>query len=173
MDIEEDRSRAEAFRVGLSIKRQEVGTAELPWYPYDSLSNFGALTQLLTGNNRQLFGPGEGLTVADIGAADGDTAFFLETLGYEIDIVDHAPTNYNGLRGARALKDALQSAVSIYDVDLDAQSAQFTRGGTHLNDVAAEDFGGVGSRNEEHSHECYLRAWRVVTRESLQVVARV
>jgi tRNA (mo5U34)-methyltransferase len=38
-----------------------------------------------------------------------------------MDIVDTAPTNMNGLRGARALRDHLGSSVAIHDIDLDSQ----------------------------------------------------
>ena len=89
-----------------------------PWYPYGILNNFihlkpifeaFPLDSLLQGN-----------PLADIGAADGDLAFFLETLGHAIQIIDHAPTNFNGLRGARLLARHLRSAVVIHDVDLDS-----------------------------------------------------
>ena len=36
-------------------------------------------------------------------------------------MIDHGPTNQNGLRGARALRDRLRSHVRIEDVDLDSQ----------------------------------------------------
>ena len=63
-----------------------------------------------------------GLPVADIGAADGDLAFTLEDAwGWEVDIVDTAPTNMNGLDGARALRDHFGSRVSVHDIDLDRQ----------------------------------------------------
>src|SRR6202011_2023578 len=91
------------------------------WYPYDSLANFNHFDRLLTGANRSAFSDFRRLTIADIGAADGDTAFFLESLGNQVDIVDYAPTNFNGLRGAAELKRHLRSTGSIEDVDLDAQ----------------------------------------------------
>jgi hypothetical protein len=59
--------------------------------------------------------------IADIGAADGDLAFFFETLGVKAHIIDHGPTNFNGLRGARLLKETLQTSVEVHEVDLDAQ----------------------------------------------------
>lgn len=70
-----------------------------------------------------LIGNSEGESIADIGGADGDLAFFLESLGYQVDFVDHAPTNANGLRGVRTLRKALNSAITINDVDLDSQFA--------------------------------------------------
>ena len=60
-------------------------------------------------------------TINDIGGADGDLAFYCEFLGAEeINLIDHAPTNYNHLTGANRLKDALRSRVNILDIDLDS-----------------------------------------------------
>jgi tRNA (mo5U34)-methyltransferase len=95
---------------------------DFPWYPYDILGNVAHLDAMLSGEHRDLDALAEGLPVADIGAADGDLAFALEDIGgWEIDIVDNAATNMNGLRGARALRDQLGSSVQIYDIDLDRQ----------------------------------------------------
>ena len=59
--------------------------------------------------------------VADIGGADGDLAFFLERQGLTVDVIDNEYTNFNGLAGARTLKEALNSSVAIQSVDLDSQ----------------------------------------------------
>jgi hypothetical protein len=91
------------------------------WYPYHSISNLGHLDRLLTGRNRDLLSLIGGEPVADIGAADGDLAFALEALGCEVDVVDYGPTNFNGLKGARLLREALHSRVGIHEVDLDSQ----------------------------------------------------
>ncbi|MGO8971232.1 MAG: methyltransferase domain-containing protein [Myxococcaceae bacterium] len=91
------------------------------WYPYGSLSNFQILEQFLTGRNRDLAELAGGAPIADVGAADGDVAFFLESQGFTVDIVDNGPTNNNGLAGARKLKEALRSQVAIHEVDLDSQ----------------------------------------------------
>lgn len=95
---------------------------EIRWYPYDILANVAHLDELLTGEHRDLNRLTGGLPVADIGAADGDLAFALESVGgWQIDIVDTASTNMNGLDAARALREQLGSRVGIYDVDLDSQ----------------------------------------------------
>jgi hypothetical protein len=97
-------------------------TEQIAWYPYETLSNLGHMDALLRGEQRDLGRLASGMPVADIGAADGDLAFVLErTFGWVVDIVDNASTNMNGLRGARALRAALGSQVSIHDVDLDRQ----------------------------------------------------
>jgi len=96
--------------------------AETEWYPYDILANFIHLEQLLQGENASLLSDVKGWTIADIGAADGDTAFFMESLGAEhVDIIDYPPTNWNGVRGAAMMQKELSSRVEIHHVDLDSQ----------------------------------------------------
>ena len=101
--------------------RARIGDG-IPWYPYDILGNVFHLNRMLSGENRDLDRLVGGLPVADIGAADGDLAFALENVAsWEIDIIDTAATNMNGLRGARALRDELASRVTVSDIDLDRQ----------------------------------------------------
>jgi hypothetical protein len=93
------------------------------WYPYPTLHNVAILEELSeTAGLRllELCRGGHG-KVADIGAADGDLAFFLERQGLSVDVIDNEYTNFNGLAGARTLKEALNSSVVIRSVDLDSQ----------------------------------------------------
>lgn len=93
----------------------EVGFA---WYPYGALNNFIHLKSIMQNFPiESLVSQGE--KILDIGAADGDVAFFLESLGYRAEIIDNGPTNMNGLNGARFLKRVLKSKVKIRDIDLD------------------------------------------------------
>lgn len=62
-----------------------------------------------------------GQRIADIGAADGDLGFMLAELGFDVDLIDHPSTNWNGMRGMRALHSRLQSSAAIHVVDLDTQ----------------------------------------------------
>ncbi len=112
--------------LGGQIERMRAARAaiggDIAWYPYDILGNVAHLDAMLSGAHRDLGMLTQGLPVADIGAADGDLAFAVEDIGgWEVDIVDTAATNMNGLRGARALRDHFGSAVQIYDIDLDRQ----------------------------------------------------
>ncbi len=108
---------AETFRQKHMALKAEID-ASFPWYPYDTLANFAHIAPFLAAHDlATLAGNGK---ILDIGAADGDTAFFLESLGYTVGIIDHAATNYNGLRGAHLVRDTLQSRVTIDDIDLDA-----------------------------------------------------
>jgi tRNA (mo5U34)-methyltransferase len=120
MDISEVAERAAAFATTLAETRARLAPEDF-WYPYGSLGNFPVLDALLTGEHRNLSDLADGKPIVDIGGADGDCSFFLETLGYQVQLIDNPPTNFNGLKAARMLKEALSSSVEIFEVDLDAQ----------------------------------------------------
>jgi tRNA (mo5U34)-methyltransferase len=120
-DIGDVARRYSAYRKWLSRARAAIG-GEIAWYQYDILGNLGRLDVLLHGENRDLGRLAAGRPVADIGGADGDLAFVLERhCGWEVDLIDTAATNMNGLHGAHALRDYLASRVAIHDIDLDSQ----------------------------------------------------
>jgi tRNA (mo5U34)-methyltransferase len=121
MDITELRERSDEYAVTLEAAKARIAPSQWGWYPYGSLSNFTHLENLLTGANRNLLDLLGTRPFLDIGAADGDTAFFLETLGCRPHVIDYAPTNFNGCRGVRALRDELASSVEITELDLDSQ----------------------------------------------------
>jgi tRNA (mo5U34)-methyltransferase len=113
--------RYRGYRKWLGSARAAIGD-EIPWYRYDILGNLRQLDALLHGENRDLGWLAGGQPVADIGGADGDLAFVLERhCGWDVDLIDTANANMNGLRAARALKEHLGSRVAIHDIDLDAQ----------------------------------------------------
>ena len=121
MDISVLTQTSGAWKHRFDTARSEIGDG-IPWYLYDILGNIPHLDALLHGPHRELDRLAAGLPVADVGAADGDLAFMLEgEFGWQIDIVDRAATNMNGLRGAHALKQHLGSRVTISDIDLDSQ----------------------------------------------------
>ncbi len=114
------RDLAEQYREVLCRARLGIRNPGFEWYPYDTLSSLTHCDQLLRGANRAMLGPdGEGRKVLDLGCADGELAFFLESLGYQVTAVDHGVYNHNGMRGARALKAALGSTVELVELDLD------------------------------------------------------
>lgn len=119
ISITDLQARALTFISTMSTLRQGL-KPDFSWYPYDIVSNIWHLSPMME-NLTGLFGPGK--RIADVGAADGDLAFFLESLGNTCDIYDNPPTNMNGLEGAAALKGALNSAVTINALDLDTQFA--------------------------------------------------
>lgn len=120
MDIAGIKDRALEFMQEFDARKTALAPP-FPWYPYNSLSNFIHLDVLLTGERRALLSLIGDSPTLDIGCADGDTAFFLESLGCAPHVIDYAPTNYNGMQGVRLLKSALHSSVEIHEVDLDAQ----------------------------------------------------
>jgi len=90
------------------------------WYPWASLGAIETLDGFLSGDVEKLRGLMGSSPVLDVGCGDGDVAFFLESLGASrVDCVDHAPTNYNGMRGVRKMKQLLGSHIGIHAVDLD------------------------------------------------------
>lgn len=113
---------AARWKEGLAPAKSEPPAPGRTWYAYDILSNLWHLEHLLQQlpeSTLDLFRSGH---VADIGAADGDLSYFLESLGLTVDLIDWPATNWNGMEGARALGQRLgASGVSIHEVDLDTQ----------------------------------------------------
>jgi SAM-dependent methyltransferase len=121
MDIRELAQRADRFSARLKEAQASLADEGIAWYPFDSAGNFFHLDALLEGKHRDLAALAGAGEVLDIGCADGFEAFFLESLGMKVHAIDHAATNYNGMRGVRRLKEALGSRVEIDDIDLDTQ----------------------------------------------------
>ena len=117
VDIAGLRDRAHAFRIRLDEVKRAIPITP---YPYDTFGNLFHLDRLLTGERRKLARLAGGLPVADVAAADGDLAFFLEANGFDMHIVDNAAINCNGLGMARAVAAATHSKVAVHDVDLDS-----------------------------------------------------
>ena len=90
------------------------------YYGYDILSNVGHIEALLGPNWGGLLEKIKG-PIADIGTADGDLGYFLETLGHEIDLIDYPATNWNGMRAVKLLHTLLGSGAVIKEVNLDSQ----------------------------------------------------
>lgn len=125
LDIAEICQRAQAFERVLQEAKQRIRNrgVEIAWYPYRSLSGLAILDRLLTGERRRLLALAADDPVLDLGCADGELAFFLESLGCQVHAVDFPDTNCNGMQGVRALKRELGSSVEILAADLDTQFA--------------------------------------------------
>lgn len=93
------------------------------WYPYRTLTNIHTLEQVCAAAGLDLLQTCRGPSgrIADIGAGDGDLAFFFEKMGFDVEIIDNEYTNFNRLEGARLLKGVLNSSVEIRSVDLDSE----------------------------------------------------
>ncbi len=112
-----------AFRDRLDAVKARVRREAWNWYPYGSLNNFFPIEKLLAGAGWDLYDLTGSGPVADIGCADGELAFFLESLGCQVAAIDQPSTSHNGMRGLRALKSALRSSLEIVETDLDAGQA--------------------------------------------------
>lgn len=120
MDIAELKDKALVFEQWVVTKKNELRDPEF-WYPYGTLSNFLHFNALLTGEHRFLLDLIADKPILDIGCADGELAFFFESLGCKAQVIDYGPTNNNNLRGVRLLKETLSSSVEIHEADLDSQ----------------------------------------------------
>ncbi len=114
------RAAADDFRVRIEELRASI-PRDFEWYPYGSLGNFIHLREIF--NEFPLTTLTSSRHIADIGAADGDISFFMASMGYDVDVIDFAPTNANGLRGLRALQAAMQlpGKVELLERDIDSQ----------------------------------------------------
>lgn len=111
---------AESFRAKLQSARERA-RGDFEWYPNDTLANLLAIERLVGPESRQILELAGGKPVLDIGSADGELAFFLESLGCEVQAVDNPISNFNGMLGIRALRAELGSQVPILPMDIDSQ----------------------------------------------------
>lgn len=90
------------------------------WYPYETLSNLPHISALLRNIDGDLVDYLPNRLLMDIGCGDGEIALFFESLGFNVEAIDFARSNHNGLCGVRALIGALGSKVRLHDLDLDS-----------------------------------------------------
>ena len=122
-DIRDLIQRGDAFAGYLREVKEQVPDRDFEWYRYDSMGNLNHLDALLPDEFRDIVQLAGKDPVLDFGCADGDFAFFLESLGLQVMAFDHGRTNHNGMKGVRALKRQLGSTVEVHEVDLDASFA--------------------------------------------------
>ena len=106
----------EQMAVEFEKKLKTVKTDAAPqfgWYPYGTLSNFYHLKTIFNKYPLEnLIGPT--YRTLDIGAADGDLAFFMETLGYRADIIDYPPGFPGGEGGQCPVSDQCGGSVASF-----------------------------------------------------------
>ena len=110
------------FNDRLETLKKKNNKKDFSWYPYGTMSNIHILETLLSNGFTNLIERNNDYPIAYIGCADGDLAFFLEYLGYSCEAIDHSPTNWNGMKGVRFLKELLKSSIMIHDINLDAMN---------------------------------------------------
>jgi len=114
------RRSSDEIRVKLQAARQRA-PRDFDWYPHDTLANILTIERLTGGDSRGLLDLAAGKPVLDIGCADGEMAFWLESLGCEVHAIDNPVTNFNSMLGVRALRGELHSKIQILEADLDSR----------------------------------------------------
>jgi tRNA (mo5U34)-methyltransferase len=97
-----------------------LGPVDFEWYPYDTISNFVHIEDLLGDFTDLVLGAAKREGVIDVGCGDGELSSCFEEQGYEVLAVDHPTPNHNAMRGVRALARQLGSKVEIHKMDLDS-----------------------------------------------------
>ena len=105
---------ADSFATKLGVIKNE---SVIDWYPYGILYNFHNLKNIFNAFPLDSLAVGH---IYDVGAADGDLAFFLENFGYQVTCIENKSSNFNQGLGLELLKDKLQSKVNIEYLDIDA-----------------------------------------------------
>ena len=57
--------------------------------------------------------------VIDFGCGDGDIPLFFASLGCEVAAADNPPSNHNWMAGVRALRERMNLAVEVHELDAD------------------------------------------------------
>ncbi len=94
MNITDLHKEATPWREKFLRLKEENKPEAFTWYGYDTLAGVEHLNQLLQGENRSIFSHVKTQPIADIGAADGDLAYFLGGQGFDVDIIDWPATNW-------------------------------------------------------------------------------
>jgi hypothetical protein len=99
---------------------KKLSNESFDFYPYGILNNFIHLKKIFNKYPLNILANSKN-EILDIGAADGDLSFFLETLGFKLSIVENKLSNFNSLKGVFYLKKTLHSKVQILECDIDQQ----------------------------------------------------
>jgi tRNA (mo5U34)-methyltransferase len=102
---------ADIFAERLRTTKAQV--PDIPWYPYDSMTNLPILRSLTDGmvipTNR----------ILDVGAADGDIAFLFADAGAEVHAIENVLPNFNKGEGLKRLNETFGNTISITFADVD------------------------------------------------------
>lgn len=107
------------FRTRFELAKQNAGSIDCAWYPYNSFANLFVLERLRRMAGLSLAEMAGTQPLLDLGTADGALAFLFESLGFDVHACDYPLTNMNGMEGIRRIAGALNSNVDIEEVDLD------------------------------------------------------
>jgi tRNA (mo5U34)-methyltransferase len=113
-----------------SLRFQEVlnlekNKADIDWYPYGILNNFYHLQEIF---NEFPLNELAGEKILDIGGADGDLAFYLSSLKFDLNLLEYPPTNFNSCKGMGHLNTVLTHKVKNRIINIDDQSRELISG---------------------------------------------
>lgn len=110
------------LRTKVQAAKAELTNIDFEWYPYGTLSNVGHIDQFVGAEMQAvLLEQARKNGVLDVGCQDGELGFLFESLGCSVVAIDNPVTNHNGMRGVRALREKLQSAIELHERDVDTQ----------------------------------------------------
>lgn len=115
------------FRVGdewwAAIREQKARFSQPGFdrYPFESLTALPVLCDLLAPVYGEIVKALQAGPLLDIGCADGDLSTLFARYGTEVDAVDCASTNFNGMAGVRLLSRSLGLPISVHNLDMDAR----------------------------------------------------
>jgi SAM-dependent methyltransferase len=113
--------RAIKFAAVLTEAKKSPLEPGVDWYPYHTMAALRFLVPIFRVHFRDLARAAASGPMLDIGCGDGDLALFLATLGCWVTAIDNPPTNYNWMKGVRALSSRLNLPVEIVEMNIDSQ----------------------------------------------------
>ena len=116
--IDEFRRAAEVFTAELAGVKQHLPAPDGGWYPYQTELTLPLIVDLIAPVYDEIRTAISNGPVVDIVCCDVDLALFFARLVCRVDAVDHAPTNFNQLRGVKRLGRTLSPEMAIHDIDL-------------------------------------------------------
>lgn len=98
--------------------REEYPLSE-NYYPYHTIEIIPFILSTLESYDLKLEDYIKDKIILDLGCGDGDLSFFFEFIGAKTVIaMDYAPTNFNGLKGFKLIKEKLKSNVILIEGDI-------------------------------------------------------
>lgn len=120
-DVQSLMRRAAEFSSVLADAKAAPLEQALNWYPYDTMASLGHLSTILESNFANFRRAMTAGPLIDLGCGDGDLSLFFASLKQRVTAVDNPPTNYNRMRGVKALSVRLQLPIEVLERDVDSQ----------------------------------------------------
>ena len=100
--------------------KKEPLPLELTWYPYDSMASIDHMAPFFRKHFADFARARSSREpVIDFGCGDGDIPLFFASLGCEVAAADNPPSNHNWMAGVRALRERMNLAVEMHELDAD------------------------------------------------------